>query len=115
MRVGLWILLVAYALLTYVTGPHIERFVLDRVNEFPTAGAMALRTAHYVNVYFIFWAILVVIDGALVLVLPRTGAAATAGRIWSRLMWVPPVVLHATILIGELIGVFQFVVQLATK
>jgi hypothetical protein len=110
-RVCVWLLLIGYAVFAYVVGPQIEKWVLDRGMQVPGGLILAFRTSHLVNVYFILFALLVIIDGVGSLVIALTRVAYSVSRTWSRLMWVPPLFLHATILGGALIGAFQVLAE----
>ena len=112
-RVLLWLLLIGYAMFTYFVGPKIEQFVLARGIEVPGGIVLAFRVSHLVNKYFILFALLVMLDGVGLFVMAQTRVAHGVSRSWSRLMWGPPLFLHATILVGALIGAFQVLVKLA--
>ncbi len=111
----MWILLVPYAMITYFLGPRIEQFLLHRNIEVPGGVVLAFRASHLVNVYFILFAMLVIIDGVGTLVVSRTRAAQSVVQTWSRLMWAPPLFLHATILVAAVIGALEVLVKLTSR
>jgi hypothetical protein len=114
-RVCVWLLLIGYAAFTYFVGPQIEKWLLDRGMQVSGGVILAFRTSHLVNVYFILFAMLVIIDGVGSLVVALTRVAYSVSRTWSRLMWVPSLCLHATILGGALFGAFQVLAELALR
>ncbi len=66
-----------------------------------------------VSKYFILFAMLVMIDGACLLVMAQSQVAQNVRRTWSRLMWSLPIFLLATVLVGSLIGALEVLVRLA--
>jgi hypothetical protein len=114
-RLCLWLLLIYYAIFTYLVGPRIEEVVLDRGIAVPEGIRLAFWTSHYFSVYFILVALLVVIDGAGSLVMALTPVTHNTSRTWSRLMWAPPLFLNATIILGALIGAIQVLVALVLR
>jgi hypothetical protein len=109
------VLLIGYAIFTYLVGPQIERFVLDRGIQVPWGFILAFRTSQLINVYFILFPVLVMIDGVGSLVMALTRVAQSVSRAWSRMMLVPQLFLHGTILVGALIGAIQVVAKLVLK
>jgi hypothetical protein len=114
-RVCLWLLLLPYPMITYFSGPQIEQFLLHRGIDVPGGLVLAFRVSHFVNVYFIPLAILVLVDGVGTSVVAQSRAAQSVGRTWSRLMWAPPLFLHATILVGVLIGALEILAKVTLR
>jgi hypothetical protein len=112
-RVCLWLLHLGYAMFTYTVAPTIERFVLDRGLAVPVSIVLAWRVSHLINVYFVLFALLVLIDGAGTLVMAITPVARGVSQTWSSLMWGVPCFFAATILLGTGLGALQVLVNLA--
>jgi hypothetical protein len=109
-RLCLWLLLIYYAIFTYLVGPRIEQLLLDRGIAVPGGVRLALWVSHYVSVYFILFVLLVMIDFAGSLVTALTPVTHSTSRTWLRWMWALPLFLNATIILGALIGAFQVLV-----
>jgi hypothetical protein len=88
-RICLWLLLMPYARFTYFVGPQLEQFLRHRGIEVPGGIVLAFRASHIASVYFILFAMLVMIDGAGLLAMALTQVAQSVSRTWSRVMWVP--------------------------
>jgi hypothetical protein len=115
LRLCLWLLLVSAAIQNYFVAPRVEQFLLDHSIDVPWGVVLAWRALHLVNVYFLLFAMLVMIDGIGLLVMAPNRAAENASRTWSRFMWIPPLLILCSILVGTLIGALQVLFKLALR
>ena len=114
-RLGVWILVISGAIANYSVAPRVEQFLADRGIDVPWGVVLAWRALHLVHVYFIFFALWVIVDGVGLLALARTKAGQSAGKNWSRLMWAPLFLLLGSILLGAFLGVLQVLIKIASR
>jgi len=106
-RLCLWLLLLSAAIQNYFVAPRVEQILLDRGIDVPWGVVLAWRALHFVNVYFLLIAMLVMIDAIGLLVTSSNRAIQNASRTWSGVMWIPLLLLFGSILVGALIGALQ--------